>query len=129
MYQANPPAGNALLVLNANPNYWAIGVSGFTPVLAPPTIKTIIMKFGLEPNTVIQDFGSNAAQLATPPTAQFQDAWNAYAYKNDFTFNQIVVNGGYPLCDLSCWIEYSSISNEYHIAQGSYRARSELLFN
>ena len=101
MYQANPPAGNALLVLNANPNYWAIGVSGFTPVLAPPTIKTIIMKFGLEPNTVIQDFGSNAAQLATPPTAQFQDAWNAYAYKNDFTFNQIVVNGGYPLCDLA----------------------------
>ncbi len=101
MYQANPPPGNSLLVLNANPNYWAKGVSGLPSILQPPHILTIIMKFGLEPNTVIADFGSNAAQIITPPVAQFNDAYAAYKYKNYFTLNQLLINAGYPLCDLA----------------------------
>jgi ABC-type transport system substrate-binding protein len=91
--------GNSQLVLNANPNYWAIGVSGLAPVLQPPSIKTIIMNFGLEPNTEIEDFGTNAVQLAAPPISEFQQAWNAYQYKSYFSFKQILSNQGYPLCD------------------------------
>jgi ABC-type transport system substrate-binding protein len=98
MYGAVAP-GNTQLVLNANPNYWAIGVSGLAKVLEPPTIKTIIMNFALEPSTQIEDFAANSVQLATPPISQFQQAWDAYQYKSYFTFNQIFSNQGYPMCD------------------------------
>jgi len=94
-------SGNSQLVLNANPNYWAIGVSGLAPVLAPPPIKTVIMNFGLEPNTQIEDFGTNSVALAAPPISEFQQAYNAYQDKAYFKFNQLFANLGYPLCDLA----------------------------
>jgi len=94
-------AGNTQLVLNANPNYWAIGVSGLAAVLQPPSIKTVIMNFGLEPNTEIEDFGTNSVQLSAPPISEFQQAYEAYNYKSYFTFKQVFNNQGYPLCDLA----------------------------
>ena len=101
MYQANPPAGQTLLVLNENTNYWAKGVSGLNSVLQPAQIATIVMEFGNQPNTEIADFGSNKAQLINPPISQFGQTYSSYNYKSHFTFNQVFANAGYPLCDLA----------------------------
>jgi len=101
VYQANPPAGNSLLVLNENPNYWANGVSGLNAAIQPAKIPTVIMEFGNEPNTEIQDFGANKAQIVAPPIAQLGQAYSSYGYKSQYTFNDLYVNAGYPLCDLA----------------------------
>ena len=91
----------SLLVLNANQNYWAKGVSGLAKVLQPAIIPTIIMKFGLEPSTQIEDFASNNAQLVNPQPAEFGDLYSSYKYAQYFPFSQLLVQQGYPLCDLA----------------------------
>ena len=89
------------LVLNANPNYWAKGVSGLSSVLQPPIIPTIIMKFGVEQTTQVEDFGSNDAQVVAPVIAEFGDLYSTYKYNSYFSFSQLLDNAGYPLCDLA----------------------------
>ena len=91
----------SFLVLNANPNYWAKGVSGLSSVLQPAVIPTVIMKFGLEPSTQIQDFGSNNAQIVFPSVLEFSDLYSSYKYAKYFSFNQLLVDAGAPLCDLA----------------------------
>lgn len=100
-YGPNPAANPSVLVLNANPNYWGKGVSGLPAAVQPPHIATIIMKFGLLPNTVIADFDSGASQLAAPPIAQFGQAWSGYDLNSKVSFSQVVHNLGAPLCDLA----------------------------
>jgi ABC-type oligopeptide transport system substrate-binding subunit len=91
----------SFLVLNQNKNYWANGVSGLAPVIQPAVIPTIIMKFGLEPNTEIQDFGSNNAQIVFPEISEFANLYSSYKYASYFPFSQLLVNAGAPLCDLA----------------------------
>ena len=94
-------SGQTLLTLNANPNYWAQGVPGLDKVLQPAIIKTIIMKFGVEPATQIEDFASNNAQLVDPQPAEFGNLYAAYKYSSYFPFSQLLRTAGYPLCDLA----------------------------
>ncbi|MGA2665550.1 MAG: ABC transporter substrate-binding protein [Nitrososphaerales archaeon] len=94
------PSGS-FVVLNANPNYWAKGVSGLAPVLQPAVIPTIIIRFGDEPNTEIQDFGSNNAQIVFPTISEFGNLYSTYKYASYFPFSKLLVNTGAPLCDLA----------------------------
>ena len=100
MYGTVGPS-QSFLVLNASPNYWAKGVSGLAPALQAAVIPTIIMKFGLQPTTEIQDFGSNNAQIVFPEVAEFGNLYSSYKYASHFSFSQLLVNAGYPLCDLA----------------------------
>lgn len=95
-------SGNTELILNANPNYWGTGVSGLAANLQPAKIGSIEMQFGDEPNTEIEDFASNNAQIVSPPIPQFGQLWKSYSTNYPtVSFNQIFENAGYPLCDLA----------------------------
>ena len=100
MYKVNAPAANNLVVLNANPDYWAKGVGGINAALQPAKIPTVIMEFGTFLNTTIQDFASNKAQIIAPPIAQFSQAYSAYhsAY-SQYSFKDLIFNAGPPVCD------------------------------
>jgi ABC-type transport system substrate-binding protein len=91
----------SFIVLNANPNYWGKGASGLAPVLQPAVIPTIIMYFGDEPSTEIQDFGSNKAQIVFPEISEFANLYSSYKYASYFPFSQLLDNAGAPLCDLA----------------------------
>jgi peptide/nickel transport system substrate-binding protein len=105
-YGPNPAANPQVLVLNANPNYWASNIT--SGPLQAPHIKTIVMKFGLLPNTVISDFGAGVSQLtgASMPINQFGQAWSTWqsgigkSYSS-VGFTGVVSNLGAPLCDLA----------------------------
>jgi len=97
----NVGTANSFLVLNANPNYWAKGVSNLAPVLQPAVIPTIIMYFGNSPSTEIQDFATNKAQIVFPEISEFSNLYSSYNYKSDFPFSQLLDNAGSPLCDLA----------------------------
>jgi len=100
MYGTVGPS-QSFLVLNKNPNYWAAGVSGLAPVLQPAIIPTIIMYFGNSPNTEIQDFSSNKAQITFPEISEFNNLYSSYKYKSYFPFSKLLDNAGAPLCDLA----------------------------
>ncbi len=99
MYGTHSP-GNTLLILNANPNYWAKGVTGLSQALEPPSIPVIEMQFGDSASTEIEDFSTNRAQIASPPIGQIEQLWTSYhsAYPQ-YTFDQIFLNSGYPFLD------------------------------
>jgi hypothetical protein len=59
------------------------------------------MKFGLEPSTQVEDFGSNDAQIVFPTVPEFADLYSTYKYSGYFSFDQLLDNAGYPLCDLA----------------------------
>jgi ABC-type transport system substrate-binding protein len=105
----------SFVVLNANPNYWAVGLTqsqlcsqpGETkcsPVLQPPHIKTVIMNFGVEETTVIGDFGTNKVQLAVVGVPHFSQLLSEYSYSSHFGYSALFHNLGYPLCDLATGI-------------------------
>ncbi len=107
MYQTNPPPapGNSLLILNANPNYWGKGVSNLNPVLEPAQIPTIKIEFGNLPSAEISNFTSNEIQIVAPSIANFNQLWSSF-HQNfpSYSFNQIFINIGYPLCDFGIGI-------------------------
>jgi ABC-type transport system substrate-binding protein len=107
---------NSQVVLNANPRYWAKSYnwSNGTPsalcfpagavcqeALKPPSIPTIIMNFGVEETTVIGDFDTNAAQMAVIGVPHFSEMINSFDVTSDRSYNTLVHNAGYPLCDLA----------------------------
>ena len=99
------PADHSQLELVQNPNYWAANVTGLNASLQPAHIPDIIMKFGLQPNTLISDFASNIAQVTSIPFAQLGQAWGSFhANYPQYSFNQVYSNLGYPLCDLAIGI-------------------------
>jgi ABC-type transport system substrate-binding protein len=100
MYGTVGPS-ESFLVLNANPNYWAKGLAGIDPVLQAPSIPTVIMYFGNEPSTEIQDFSSNKAQVVFPEISEFANLYSSYKYAAYFPFSQLLDNAGAPLCDLA----------------------------
>jgi peptide/nickel transport system substrate-binding protein len=100
------PADHTSLELVKNPNYWNAGnASGLNKVLEPASIPNIIMKFGLQPSTIISDFASNNAQTGAIPFAQMGQAWSQFhsAYPQ-YSLSQVFSNQGYPLCDLAIGI-------------------------
>lgn len=95
-------AGNTELILNENPNYWGVGVSGLAANLQPAKIASIEMQFGDQPQTQIADFASNNAQIVSPAIPQYGQLWTSFhsSYPS-ISFGQIFENLGYPLCDLA----------------------------
>ncbi len=94
--------GNTQLVLNANSNYWAAGVSGLAPNIQPAKIASIEMEFGELPSTYIADFSSNNAQIISPTANEFASFWSSeHSSYPGVSFNAIFQGHGYPLCDLA----------------------------
>ncbi len=95
-------AGNTELVLNKNPNYWGIGVSGLAANLQPAKIASIEMQFGDQPQTQIAGFASNNAQIISLLPSLFGELWSSYhsSYPS-VAFSDVFENAGYPLCDLA----------------------------
>jgi len=95
------------IVLNANPNYWAKGLTvGTAPGdisnwIQPPIIPTIIIRYGSSDSTLIGDFGTNQAQISFESANLFQQMYSGYQYKSQYSFNQIWHEVTFPLCDLA----------------------------
>jgi len=89
------------IVLNANPNYWAKGVSGLSNWIQPAAIPTVIIRYGSSDSTLIGDFGTNKAQISFESANLFNEMYAGYQYKSQYTFNQIFDKLAYPLCDLA----------------------------
>jgi len=101
-------AYNSFVTLNANPNYWADGLTEAqlcsqpgeavcAPVLQPPQIKTILTNYTGSPSTVSKAFDSNQAQLAVVGFEQLDQLYKAYNYSAYYTFNQLIHSLGYYL--------------------------------
>jgi peptide/nickel transport system substrate-binding protein len=100
IYESNPAQNPALLVLNENPNYWGSSIT--SGPLQAPHIPTIIMKFGLLPNTEISDFASCSTQISTPPIENLNQAYEAYhSNYSSVSFEQIFHTAGYPLAEIA----------------------------
>jgi len=101
------------IVLNANPNYWANGLtvvqtaSVSTPSneishwIQPAIIPTVIIRYGSSDSTLIGDFGTNKAQISFESANLFSEMYSGYAYKSQYAFDQIFHIATYPLCDLA----------------------------
>jgi len=100
---------NTFVVLTANPDYWAEGLNESqlcsqpgdkvcAPVLEAPHIRAITMNFGSEAPSVINDFGTNKAQLAVVGINDFDNLLGNYSYP--LGFNELFRGLGYPLGDL-----------------------------
>jgi ABC-type transport system substrate-binding protein len=95
------------IVLNANPNYWAKGLTvGTAPGdisnwIQPAIIPTIIIRYGSSDSTLIGDFGTNKAQISFESANLFGQMYAGYQYKSQYKFDQIFHIVTYPLCDLA----------------------------
>ena len=95
------------IVLNANPNYWANGLTvGTAPGdisnwIQPAIIPTVIIRYGSADSTLIGDFGTNKAQISFESANLFGEMYAGYQYKSQYSFNQIFHIATYPLCDLA----------------------------
>ncbi|MEM0272669.1 MAG: ABC transporter substrate-binding protein [Thermoprotei archaeon] len=78
------------IVLQPNPLYWGINATNVPAVAQPPHIPIIVVNYGLPQNTRIEDFATNKAQisLADSPSL-FNEFYDAYQYKQYYSFNQI----------------------------------------
>jgi len=101
------------IVLNANPNYWADGLTvvqnagASTPAtdisnwIQPAIIPTIIIRYGSSDSTLIGDFGTNKAQISFESANLLGQMYAGYADKAQYTFNQLFHSVVTPLCDLA----------------------------
>jgi len=101
------------IVLNANPNYWAKGLTvvhsanANTPAneisnwIQPAIIPTVIIRYGTSDSTLIGDFGTNKAQISFESANLLGQLYSGYHYKSQYTFNQIFQKLAFPLCDLA----------------------------
>jgi peptide/nickel transport system substrate-binding protein len=91
-------ASFSTIVLQPNPHYWGINGQNVPAVAQAPHIPIIIINYGLSQNARIEDFGTNAAQISyTDTPTLFGQMYNAYQYKQYYSFNQILDNLGlYP---------------------------------
>jgi len=101
-------AYNSFITLNANPNYWATGLTQAqlcsqpgeavcAPVLQPPRIKTVVMNYSGSPATISKAFDTNNAQLTVVGIEQLAQLYQSYNYSAYFTFNQLLHGLGYYL--------------------------------
>jgi peptide/nickel transport system substrate-binding protein len=81
------------IVLQTNPHYWALNSANVPSVAQPPRIPTIIINYALNPNSRIQAFGSNEAQISYVIVSQFNEMYQSYQYKQ-YGFKQIFDNLG-----------------------------------
>lgn len=98
-YQPNPNFTCCVLTLNKNPNYWGANITTGPDQAAH--IPTIVMKFGLLPDTSIGDFASGNAQIISPPISNLNQSYGEYLANNPRTsFSQLLYNTGYSLGEI-----------------------------
>ncbi|MEM0322377.1 MAG: ABC transporter substrate-binding protein [Thermoprotei archaeon] len=87
--------GFTQVVLVANPHYWAVNQSNVPAVAQPPHIDTVVINYGLSHNQRVEDFATNRAQISFVSISSFNQFYDAYQYKQYFSFNQIFYNAGF----------------------------------
>ncbi|MEM0121618.1 MAG: ABC transporter substrate-binding protein [Thermoprotei archaeon] len=87
--------GFTQVVLVANPHYWAVNQSNVPAVVQPPHIDTVVINYGLSHNQRVEDFATNRAQISFVSISSFNQFYDAYQYKQYFSFNQIFYNAGF----------------------------------
>jgi peptide/nickel transport system substrate-binding protein len=93
-YIASVQTGYSTVVLKANPTYWGIGMNNLQPVMQPPKIPVIIINYGLSPNSRLEVFATNQAQISFVELPVLGQLWNAYQYKQGLTLNDLIQNFG-----------------------------------
>jgi peptide/nickel transport system substrate-binding protein len=78
------------VVLQPNPNYWALSAKNVPEPAEPPHIPIIVINYNLEQTTQIQDFANNIAQISfVSSPSYFEQMYSSYKYNHYYSFDQI----------------------------------------
>jgi len=86
--------GFTYVVLRENPTYWGLHSSDVPYVDKPPTIPVVIINYGLSHSERVEAFATNQAQVSFVNPEYFGQMYQAYNYKQYYSFNQIIKNWG-----------------------------------
>ena len=81
--------GLSVLVLKANPTYWALTASSYPVIVQPPHIPVIIVNNGLTTNNRLEAFATNQAQISYVDFPFLGQLWKQYQYQQYTTFGAI----------------------------------------
>ena len=88
--------GLTQVVLQANPNYWGNNASNLPIIAQPAHIPIIVINYGEPHGTRVEAFATNQAQISYVSIPFFNQMYQAYQYKQYYSFNQIFDELGYP---------------------------------
>ncbi len=93
-YISSVQTGYSTIVLKSNPTYWGLGMSNLQPVMQPPKIPVIIINYGYTPNSRLEVFASNQAQISFVESTVFGQLWSAYQHKQGLSLSDLIQNFG-----------------------------------
>jgi peptide/nickel transport system substrate-binding protein len=116
-YEIQSVSPGSQITLEANPHYWDTNNKVRASNVEKATITTVVINYGLGLKQVEQSFDNGTAQLAAVPVPNFGETYNNYAYKESYTFSQVLRDLGSEVA----WVTFAFNTQTFPTDNNDYR--------